>query len=94
MRTQACQTSTTSCLCEFTKKIHKNEPEFHRKTIMSDEGDEAHFNLGGYVNKQNCHIWGSENPKMIIEKPLCSQRVTVCCDFWAGGIIRPYVFEN
>ena len=39
--------------------------------------DEAHFHLGGYVNKQNCRIWGSENPKMIIEKPVYSQRVTV-----------------
>ena len=23
--------------------------------------DEAHFDLGGYVNKQNCRIWGIEN---------------------------------
>ena len=56
--------------------------------------DEAHFHLGGYVNKQNCHIWGSENAKMIIEKPLYPQRVTVWCGFWAGGIIGPYFFEN
>ena len=31
---------------------------------------EAHFHLGGYVDKQNCRIWGSENPKIIIEEPL------------------------
>ena len=24
--------------------------------------NEAHFDLGGYVNKQNCYIWGIENP--------------------------------
>ena len=54
--------------------MHENEPEFHRKIIMSDK---AHFHLGGYVNKQNCRIWGSENPKMIIEKPLNLQRVTL-----------------
>ena len=23
--------------------------------------DEAHFDLGGYVNKQICRIWGTEN---------------------------------
>ena len=51
--------------------------------------DEAHFHLGGYVNKQNCCIRGSENPKMIIEKPLYPQRVTVWSGFWAGGIIGP-----
>ena len=30
-----------------------------KKIIFSDE---AHFDLGGYVNKQNCRIWGTENP--------------------------------
>ena len=48
-----------------------------QKIIMSDE---IHLHLGGYVNKQNCRFWGSENPKMIIEKPLYPQRVTV----WYG----------
>ena len=47
--------------------------------------DEAHFNLGGYVNKLNYRIWGSENPKMIIEKLLYPQRVTVWCGFWTHG---------
>ena len=56
--------------------------------------DEAHFQLGGYINKQNCRIWGSENPKIIIEKPLYPQRVTFWCGFCAGGIIGPYFFEN
>ena len=54
--------------------MHENEPEFYRKIIMSNE---THFHLEGYINKQNCRIRGSENPKMIIEKPLYSQRVTV-----------------
>ena len=31
--------------------------------------DEAHFDLGGYVNKQNCRNWGTENPHAYIEKP-------------------------
>ena len=29
-----------------------------KKVIFSDE---AHIDLGGYVNKQNCRIWGIEN---------------------------------
>ena len=44
------------------------------KIIMSNE---ARFHFRGYINKENCRIWGSENPKMIIEKPLYSKRVTV-----------------
>ena len=31
--------------------------------------DEAHFDLCGYVNKQNCCIWHKENPHPYIEKP-------------------------
>ena len=56
--------------------------------------DKAHFHLGGYVNKENCRIQGSENSKMIIEKPLDPERVTVWCGFWTGGIIGPYFFLN
>ena len=70
--------------------MHENEPEFHRKTTISDED----FHFGDYVNKQNCRIWGSENPKMMIKKLLYPQRVTVWCGFWAEGIIGPYLFEN
>ena len=37
-----------------------------KKIIFSDE---SHFDLGGYVNKQNCRIWGTENSRAYIEKP-------------------------
>lgn len=65
--------------------------DFGRKIIFSDE---AHFHLGGYVNKQNCRIWGSENPHVIVEKPMHPQRVTVWCGLWSCGIIGPFFFEN
>ena len=44
----------------------------------------------GYVNKQNCRIWGTENPHAYIENP----QVTVWCGFWSIGIIEPFCFEN
>ena len=62
-----------------------------KKNIFSDE---AHFDLGGYVNKQNCRIWGTENPHEYIEKPMHPKRVTVWCGFWYRGIIGPFFFEN
>ena len=71
--------------------MHQNDPDFHRKIIFSDE---AHFHLGGHVNKQNCRIWGSENPRIIAEKPFHHQCVTVWCGFWIGDVIGPYFFEN
>ena len=35
------------------------DADFGKKIIFSDE---EHFDLGWYVNKQNCRIWGTENP--------------------------------
>ena len=49
-----------------------------KKIIFSDQ---AHFDLGGYVNKQNCCIWGKENPHAYIEKPTQPKRATVWCGF-------------
>ena len=46
------------------------------------------------VNKQNCRIWGTENPYAYIENPMHPKRVTVCCEFWSRGIIGPFFFEN
>ena len=64
---------------------------FSNKICFSDE---AHFTLGGYVNKQNCHVWGSENPQVIEKMPLHLEKVTVWCALWSEGVIGPYFFEN
>ena len=57
------------------------------KMIFSDE---AHFDHGGYVNKQKCRIWGTETPHAYIKKPAHPKQVTV----WCGGIIGPFFYEN
>ena len=56
--------------------------------------NEVHFDLGGYVNKQNCRIWGAENSHAYIEKPTYPNRVTVWCGFWSRGIIEPFFFSQ
>ena len=63
------------------------DPDFGKKIIFSGE---AHFELGGYVNKQNCRIWIRENSHAYIEKPMHPKRVTVWCGFWSRGIIGPF----
>ena len=47
-----------------------------KKNIFSDE---AHFDLGGYANKQNCRIWFTEKPHAYIEKPTYPERVNGDC---------------
>ena len=62
-------------------------PILEKKIIFSNE---AHFDPGGYVNKQNCRIWGTENMHAYIEKPTHPKRVTVWCGFWSRDIIGPF----
>ena len=62
-----------------------------KKIIFSDE---AHFDLGGYVNKQNRRIWGTKNLHAYIEKPTHPKRVIVWCRFWSRDIIGPFFYEN
>ena len=68
------------------------DADFGKKRIIIS--DKAHFDPGGYVNKQNCRIWGTENPHAYIEKPMYPKRVTVWCGFWSKGIIEPFFFKN
>ena len=68
------------------------DADFGQKKVIFSE--EAHFNLGRYVNMQNCRIWGTENPHAYIEKSTHPKRVTVWCGFWSRAIIGPFFFEN
>ena len=58
-----------------------------KKIIFSDG---AHFDLGLYVYKQNCYVWGTENPHTYIEKPTHPKRVTVWYGFWSRFIIGTF----
>ena len=70
-------------------RLTKDDDFGKNKIIFSGE---AHFDIGGY--KQNCRLWGTENPHAYIEKPTNPKRVTVLCGFWSKGIIGSFFFEN
>jgi hypothetical protein len=55
--------------------------------------NEAHFELWDHVNKPNSRYWGTQNPRLIQERPLHWCRVTVWCAISAAGVIGPYFFE-
>ena len=67
------------------------DKQFLSHLIMSDE---AHFHMDGFVNKQNCRIWATENPKVFTEVDSHGLRVTVWCGVAMKGIIGPYFFED
>ena len=79
-------------LRSICKRFWQILTDFGKKKIIFL--DEVHFDIGGYVNKQNCYIWDTENPPAYIEKPTHSKRVTVWGVFWSKGIIQPFFFEN
>ena len=56
--------------------------------------DEAHFHLNGYVNKQNFRYWAPENPCLLHQSPLHSEKVTVSCGVSVFGILGPNFFED
>ena len=67
------------------------DANFYEKIIFSDE---AHFDLGGYVNKKICGIWGTENLHAYNQKQKHPKRVTGWCRFWSRGIIGSFFYEN
>ena len=58
-----------------------------KKIIFSAE---AYYDLGAYVNKQNCRIWGTENSHAYIEKSTPPKPATVRCGFWSRIIIGTF----
>ena len=62
-----------------------------KKNIFSNY---AHFDFSGYINKQNCCIWGTKNLHAYIKKAMHTKRVTIWRGFCSRSIIGPYFFEN
>ncbi|KAF2360319.1 Protein of unknown function DUF4817 [Trinorchestia longiramus] len=78
---------------DFAQKVLQlaDDENFITNLIMTDE---AHFHLNGEVNKQNCRIWVSENPREIHEHPVHPLKVTVWCGITSSRTIGPYFFED
>jgi hypothetical protein len=73
------------------QELARENKEFIHQLIMSDE---AHFHLNGFVNKQNCRFWGTENPRIIHQRPLHLTRCTVWCRVTSQEVIGPYFFKT
>jgi hypothetical protein len=77
--------------CEWFLSRYEVDERVLSLIIFSDE---AIFQLDGKVNRQNCRIWGQENPHAVQEVPLHSEKVMVWAALWSRGIIGPYFFDG
>ena len=77
--------------CEWGLQMVQDNPSVLQNLIFSDE---AIFHLSGHVNKQNCQIWGTEEPSDIIQELLHSEKVVVWLAMWSDGLIGPFFFAN
>lgn len=54
------------------------------------------FSFGGYENNWNYRLWGLENSKVIIEKPVYAENVVILLEFFNDpgeidfAILKPY----
>lgn len=79
---------------EFCQKIIEMAEEDNNFINCLFMSDEAHFDLNGNVNKQNCRIWSQSNPQILHEMELHPERVTVWCAVSSRCIVGPYFFEE
>ena len=52
--------------------------------------DETQFHLNGFVNKQNCQIWGIKNPHVCITESFYCQKVTLWEAVSSRNIVGPF----
>ena len=63
-------------------------PELFDNILWSDE---TVFDIGGLVNRHNCHYWSDKNLGMTIEKMQSQPKIMVCCGFTSTKFIGPYL---
>jgi hypothetical protein len=56
--------------------------------------DEATFHISGKVNRHNCRIWGTEDPKEVFEYERDSPKTNVWCAMNKERIFGPYFFTE
>ena len=60
--------------CNEFLDLVKSKSDIVNTLLMSDE---AHCHVSGYVNKQNCRYWATNNPHELHQRPLHGANVPV-----------------
>ena len=67
------------------------EDGFFERQIFSDE---CKFHLCGKINRHNIRIWGTENPKSVVEVACDSPKVNVFCAVSTFKVYGPFFFSE
>lgn len=65
-----------------------------QRLLIMQKHESIFASVDSFSFSQNCPIWKDENPHVIEEKPMHSQKGTVCCSFHGGGVTESNFFEN
>lgn len=65
------------CRIEYAQhfqELLREQDKFIHNLVVSNE---ANFYLNDHVNKENCKVWGTKNPRVIVEHQIQPGRCTV-----------------
>jgi len=73
--------------CMSMQQWNEEDDDFFNRLIF---GDESTFNLSGKVNKHNVRIWGTENPRELVQYVRDSPKVNVFCAVSRRKVYGPF----
>jgi hypothetical protein len=73
--------------CMSMQQWNEEEDYFFNRLIF---GDESTFHLSGKVNKHDVSIWGTENPRELVQYVLDSPKVNVFCAVSCTKVYGPF----
>ena len=77
--------------CEWFVNICDEDENFQDIILWTDE---AQFKLSGEVNKHNCVYYSTDNPHLLMQKPLNDPGVMVWGGISSFGVFGPVFFDN
>ena len=76
-------------LCRSLQQWSEEDDDFFNRLIF---GDESTFHRNGKVNKHNVRIWGTENPRELVQYVRDSPKVNVFCTVSRTKVYGPFFF--
>ncbi|PSN47408.1 hypothetical protein C0J52_19199 [Blattella germanica] len=77
--------------CSRVQQVMDEDEIFVDRIIFSDQ---ATFHTNGRVNRHNCRIWGTQNPRNFVEYERDSPKVNVFCAVSSRKLYGPFLLKK